>query len=95
MLPALIRRLDESAIPLGGLILSEPTLDDVFLRATGARMGGVAAGEESDADGLRADGGTPDGPPSPGTPPHRDPQGGAPLDAMPVDHSNGAGEVAK
>ena len=51
MLQALIRRLDESAIPLGGLVLSEPTLDDVFLRATGARIGGapvrdgVVAGE--------------------------------------------------
>ena len=42
MLPALVRRLDESVIPLGGLMLSEPTLDDVFLRATGARMGGSA-----------------------------------------------------
>ena len=66
MLPALIRRLDESAIPLGGLILSEPTLDDVFSAGHRSAHGGVAAGEESDADGLRADGGTPDGRPSPG-----------------------------
>jgi ABC-2 type transport system ATP-binding protein len=37
-LPSLIRALDQAAIPLEGLNLSEPTLDDVFLRATGQRM---------------------------------------------------------
>lgn len=39
-LPALIRVLDEAQIPLEALTLSEPTLDDVFLRATGHRMAG-------------------------------------------------------
>ena len=51
-LPALIRKLDEAAIPLGGLVLSEPTLDDVFLLATGARMSGAANIDGSDKDGL-------------------------------------------
>jgi ABC-2 type transport system ATP-binding protein len=37
-LPGLIRALDEAGITLEGLSLSEPTLDDVFLRATGQRM---------------------------------------------------------
>jgi ABC-2 type transport system ATP-binding protein len=55
-LPALIRKLDESAIPLGGLVLSEPTLDDVFLLATGARMGGAASVYASSKDGLEPGG---------------------------------------
>jgi ABC-2 type transport system ATP-binding protein len=42
-LPVLIRVLDEAGIPLEGLTVSEPTLDDVFLRATGQRL---TAGEE-------------------------------------------------
>jgi len=37
-LPGLIRVLDEAQIPLQALTMSEPTLDDVFLRATGHRM---------------------------------------------------------
>jgi len=37
-LPDLIRTLDEAGIALEGLKLTEPTLDDVFLRATGQRM---------------------------------------------------------
>jgi ABC-2 type transport system ATP-binding protein len=37
-LPGLIRVLDEAQIPLEALTMSEPTLDDVFLRATGHRM---------------------------------------------------------
>jgi ABC-2 type transport system ATP-binding protein len=43
-LPAIVRALDEAGVPLEGLTVSEPTLDDVFLRATGARM---AAQEEA------------------------------------------------
>ncbi len=39
-LPGLIRALDQAGIPLEGLTMSEPTLDDVFLRATGQRMAG-------------------------------------------------------
>jgi ABC-2 type transport system ATP-binding protein len=37
-LPALIRTLDDAGIALEGLRVTEPTLDDVFLRATGERM---------------------------------------------------------
>jgi ABC-2 type transport system ATP-binding protein len=37
-LPGLVRALDEAGIPLEGLTVSEPTLDDVFLRATGERL---------------------------------------------------------
>jgi ABC-2 type transport system ATP-binding protein len=37
-LPGLIRALDESGIALEGLTLNEPTLDDVFLRATGQHI---------------------------------------------------------
>jgi ABC-2 type transport system ATP-binding protein len=37
-LPAIVRTLDEAGVVLEGLTLSEPTLDDVFLRATGQRM---------------------------------------------------------
>ncbi len=43
-LPQLIRTLDEAAIQLQGLRLTEPTLDDVFLRATGERL--AVQGEE-------------------------------------------------
>jgi ABC-2 type transport system ATP-binding protein len=37
-LPGLIRTLDEAGVGLEGLTVSEPTLDDVFLQATGHRM---------------------------------------------------------
>ena len=39
-LAGLVRALDEAQIPLEALVLNEPTLDDVFLRATGHRMTG-------------------------------------------------------
>jgi ABC-2 type transport system ATP-binding protein len=39
-LAGLVRALDEAGIPLEGLTLNEPTLDDVFLRATGQRLTG-------------------------------------------------------
>jgi ABC-2 type transport system ATP-binding protein len=50
-LPGLVRALDDAGIQLEGLTLSQPTLDDVFLRATGQRMAAKAeapqgAGEE-------------------------------------------------
>ncbi len=38
-LPELVRTLDEAGVGLEGLTVSEPTLDDVFLQATGHRMG--------------------------------------------------------
>jgi ABC-2 type transport system ATP-binding protein len=37
-LPGLVRALDAAGIALGGLSMTEPTLDDVFLQATGQRM---------------------------------------------------------
>jgi ABC-2 type transport system ATP-binding protein len=39
-LAGLVRALDEAGIALEGLNLSAPTLDDVFLKATGQRMAG-------------------------------------------------------
>jgi ABC-2 type transport system ATP-binding protein len=38
LLPELIRALDEAGLGLEGLTVSEPSLDDVFLRATGHRL---------------------------------------------------------
>ena len=70
-LPELIRALDEAGVVLEGLTVSEPTLDDVFLEATGHRLslkngetaaGGVEGGSEPGAP--RAAGGTGDAPPS-------------------------------
>jgi len=37
-LPELVRALDEAGVALEGLTVSEPSLDDVFLQATGHRM---------------------------------------------------------
>ena len=36
--PQIVRALDQAGLPLRGLTISRPTLDDVFLRATGATM---------------------------------------------------------
>ena len=49
-LPQLIRLLDASGIGIRSISMSEPTLDDVFLRQTGRSLrdggeGGDAAGE--------------------------------------------------
>jgi ABC-2 type transport system ATP-binding protein len=44
--PGIVRVLDQASIPLRGLTIDRPTLDDVFLRATGESMG---RGEERDA----------------------------------------------
>ncbi len=52
-LPELIRALDEAGVGLEGLTVSEPTLDDVFLQATGHRLspkGQAADGETADGD---------------------------------------------
>lgn len=37
-IPELVRRVDAAGLALQGLVLSRPTLDDVFLRATGQRL---------------------------------------------------------
>ena len=36
-----LRRLDGAGVALAGLVLREPSLDDVFLNLTGHRTGGV------------------------------------------------------
>jgi ABC-2 type transport system ATP-binding protein len=36
--PGIVRALDQASIPLRGLTINQPTLDDVFLRATGESM---------------------------------------------------------
>ena len=36
--PQIVRALDQSGLPLRGLTISQPSLDDVFLRATGQTM---------------------------------------------------------
>ncbi len=60
-LPELIRTLDEAGLALEGLTVSEPTLDDVFLQATGHRLSpkqaagngaNGAAAEVGDAAGV-------------------------------------------
>jgi ABC-2 type transport system ATP-binding protein len=40
--PRVIRTLDEAAVHVGGVKVSTPTLDEVFLRATGSRLEGAA-----------------------------------------------------
>jgi hypothetical protein len=45
VVPELVRRLDAAALPPTGLTLSQATLDDVFLRATGETM------KEAEGDG--------------------------------------------
>ena len=43
--PGIVRALDQASIPLRGLTVTQPTLDDVFLRATGETL----RGDERDA----------------------------------------------
>ncbi len=42
-----VRRLDAAGVALGGLVISRPTLDDVFLQATGERLRAEAADSEA------------------------------------------------
>jgi ABC-2 type transport system ATP-binding protein len=58
-LPELIRALDESGVALEGLTVSEPTLDDVFLQATGHRMSSKDAKSREDGAEPPAGMGTP------------------------------------
>jgi ABC-2 type transport system ATP-binding protein len=56
-LPELVRAIDDAGLGLEGLTVSEPTLDDVFLEATGHRMGpkgGEGAGAGDDGTGAAA-----------------------------------------
>jgi ABC-2 type transport system ATP-binding protein len=42
-IPEIVRRLDREAIAVEAISVSRPTLDDVFLRATGRRLEGDEA----------------------------------------------------
>jgi ABC-2 type transport system ATP-binding protein len=44
----IVRRLDSEAIEVGAISVSRPSLDDVFLKATGRRLEGSADGSSSD-----------------------------------------------
>jgi ABC-2 type transport system ATP-binding protein len=52
-LPTLIRQLDQAGVAISSISMSEPTLDDVFLRQTGRSLredrAGVTDGAESDS----------------------------------------------
>ena len=43
---SVIRTLDAAAIPVGSVTVAQPSLDEVFLRATGSRLEGAEPGEE-------------------------------------------------
>ena len=54
--PTIVRTLDQASIALRGLTVSQPTLDDVFLRVTGKSLdadGTQAAGENAGAEGTK------------------------------------------
>ncbi len=52
--PGIVRALDQASIPLRGLTIDQPTLDDVFLRATGESMRTRAErGDEEQGDEER------------------------------------------
>jgi ABC-2 type transport system ATP-binding protein len=50
----IVRRLDRDSIEVGAISVSRPTLDDVFLRATGRRLEGQEQETEGEADGRRS-----------------------------------------
>jgi ABC-2 type transport system ATP-binding protein len=45
----IVRRLDAGNIEVGAISVSRPTLDDVFLRATGRRLEGEESAEAEEA----------------------------------------------
>jgi ABC-2 type transport system ATP-binding protein len=60
-LPSLIRLLDQSGIGVRSISMSEPTLDDVFLRETGRSLRDGGTGNASTGDGGAGDGGAGNG----------------------------------
>ncbi len=46
-----IRTLDSAGVPVGSVALSQPSLDEVFLRATGSRLEGAEHATEGDEQG--------------------------------------------
>jgi ABC-2 type transport system ATP-binding protein len=53
-LAVLIRGLDKAGVRFGAVSVSRPTLDDVFLAATGGRMA-AADGESEDGQALESE----------------------------------------
>ena len=45
-----MRRLDDAGVEVGAISVSRPTLDDVFLEATGRRLEGAEAEEDKGAE---------------------------------------------
>ena len=52
-IPEIVRRLERDQIAIGAISVSRPTLDDVFLEATGRRLEGEDAGSEPEEVGKR------------------------------------------
>jgi ABC-2 type transport system ATP-binding protein len=52
----IVRLLDRDSIQVGAISVSHPTLDDVFLRATGRRLEGQEQNADEASDGKRAAG---------------------------------------
>ena len=53
LIPDIVRVLDAAGLPMVGLTLSQPTLDDVFLQATGERIGDGEAETTPEPTGER------------------------------------------
>jgi ABC-2 type transport system ATP-binding protein len=51
VVPHVIRLLDGANVHLGAVSVAQPTLDEVFLRATGSRLEGAADGREDSSNG--------------------------------------------
>jgi ABC-2 type transport system ATP-binding protein len=52
-IPEIVRRLERDQIAIGAISVSRPTLDDVFLEATGRRLEGEDPGSESQEGNTR------------------------------------------
>jgi ABC-2 type transport system ATP-binding protein len=48
-----IRALDSAGVPVGSVAVAQPTLDEVFLRATGSRLEGAATDDAHDRNNDR------------------------------------------
>jgi ABC-2 type transport system ATP-binding protein len=46
----IVRRLDDAGVPVGAISVASPSLDDVFLEATGRRLEGGAADEAEEGE---------------------------------------------
>ena len=52
-IPEIVRRLERDQLPIGAISVSRPTLDDVFLQATGRRLEGEDGGSDPEGAGTR------------------------------------------